>query len=160
MILSEWVPQDFYFLDENKNDQMISKWLDVGIVKKFSMLGCQTEDDIEFYHKSNPFGKTHRNIFEWVELENGYAVGYNESPSRGISLVYKNIGSPNRKNIIDAIFRATRDEVNIAKGKDYFYFNGDIPTQEFESTSVFVTAMNQLTVKQWVNEYLSLKEQS
>jgi len=28
---------------------------------------------------------THKNVMFWVELENGYAVGWNESPSRGWS---------------------------------------------------------------------------
>lgn len=26
---------------------------------------------------------THKNVMFWVELENGYAVGFNESPARG-----------------------------------------------------------------------------
>lgn len=28
---------------------------------------------------------THRNVFTWYELENGYGVGFNENPSRGWS---------------------------------------------------------------------------
>lgn len=27
----------------------------------------------------------HKNVYFWVELENGYAVGWNENPSRGWS---------------------------------------------------------------------------
>jgi len=28
---------------------------------------------------------THKHVFYWVELENGYAVGWNENPARGWS---------------------------------------------------------------------------
>ncbi len=28
---------------------------------------------------------THKNVYSWVELENGYAVGWNENPARGWS---------------------------------------------------------------------------
>ena len=28
---------------------------------------------------------THKNVYFWVELENGYAVGWNENPARGWS---------------------------------------------------------------------------
>lgn len=28
---------------------------------------------------------THKNVYVWYELKNGYAVGWNESPSRGWS---------------------------------------------------------------------------
>jgi hypothetical protein len=35
-------------------------------------------------HENYWIGK-HKNVFYWVELENGYAVGWNENPARGWS---------------------------------------------------------------------------
>ena len=32
-----------------------------------------------------PWPGKHKNVYLWVELENGYAVGWNENPSRGWS---------------------------------------------------------------------------
>ena len=40
-------------------------------------------------HKGNFSGSNwpgkHKNVYFWVELENGYAVGFNENPARGWS---------------------------------------------------------------------------
>jgi hypothetical protein len=39
----------------------------------------------EFYSYNTRWVGTHKNVHFWVVLENGYAVGWNESPSRGWS---------------------------------------------------------------------------
>lgn len=36
---------------------------------------------------------SHKNVYYWVELENGYAVGWNENPSRGWSFPVLNINN-------------------------------------------------------------------
>ncbi len=53
------------------------KMLDVLVTKEHCSLTEQ--DDYKFWPG------THKNVFYWVELENGNAVGWNENPARGWS---------------------------------------------------------------------------
>lgn len=48
------------------------KYLDVEVV---------SENDFD----KKPWPGTHRYVYTWYELKNGYAVGWNENPSRGWS---------------------------------------------------------------------------
>ncbi len=42
---------------------------------------CSLFDQDEY----QPWPGTHKNVYFWVELENGYSVGWNENPARGWS---------------------------------------------------------------------------
>ena len=53
------------------------KMKDVLVVKEH----CSLTDQDEF----QSWPGTHKNVYSWVELENGCAVGWNENPTRGWS---------------------------------------------------------------------------
>lgn len=72
--LIEWAPQEFA---STFNDIRAFKFKDVKVIKEYDMLG----DDWEQTWKTWP--GTHKNVMSWCILENGYAVGWNENPSRG-----------------------------------------------------------------------------
>lgn len=77
MKLREWLPKEFFlsFADSKAN-----KFLDVEIKEEYT--------SGESHHKYKSWrlsGGTHKYVFYWVLLENGYAVGWNENPSRGWS---------------------------------------------------------------------------
>lgn len=65
-----------------------------------------TEVEVEFMmHKEDSFIPWstfghHKNVYSWVLLKNGLAVGWNESPSRGWSFPSKKITS-NVKQLIN-----------------------------------------------------------
>lgn len=42
-------------------------------------------------HRHNPWIGIHKNVFFWWSLENGYAVAFNENPSRGWSFPVKKL---------------------------------------------------------------------
>jgi hypothetical protein len=78
--LSEWINID-YSIGWFKQDEILKKHLDDKVVAVHSMSW-----DEEGYVPS-PF--KHRYIFVWVELESGYAVGFNENPNTGWSYPIK-----------------------------------------------------------------------
>lgn len=73
--LKNWIKPD-YMVGWFKSDDKLIKHLDDKIVAVHSS-----------YDVSPPF--KHRNIHFWVELESGYAVGFNENPSSGWSYPIK-----------------------------------------------------------------------
>ena len=70
--LAKWAPQEFL---EQFDDVPSFKYRDVEVVKEYSMY----EEDGSW--KSWP--GAHKNVTSWCLLENGYAVGWNETPSVG-----------------------------------------------------------------------------
>ena len=56
---------------------------DVEVKKKHSGIGVMDGKFVSVRYKK--WIGTHKNVHNWVELENGYAVGMNENPSRGLS---------------------------------------------------------------------------
>ena len=72
MLLRDWLPDSFF---NEFEDSPVNKFLDVVIL-----------DDYGYDAKPfsfHPF--KHKCIFNWVKLENGYAVGWNENPAIGWS---------------------------------------------------------------------------
>jgi hypothetical protein len=51
------------------------------ILKRHLPVAVKSEND----GRKNPWPGKHKNVLSWWELSNGYAVGWNESPSRGWS---------------------------------------------------------------------------
>ncbi len=58
-----------------------------------------------------------------------------------------------------AIKQKFGDEVELVKGKGYFYFVTK-GSENWSSTSVYVNSINQLSLFQWLNAYQELKDQS
>jgi len=73
--LREWAPSEF---EQSFDDTRAYKFADVTVVKEFSMF---EEDDWM------PWPGSHKNVRSWCILENGYAVGWNENPSRGWNFI-------------------------------------------------------------------------
>lgn len=69
--LRDWAPYEFSESGEFE-DQRSFKYLDVHV-------------DKEFDSRDKPWPGKHKNVLNWCLLENGYAVGWNENPSRGWS---------------------------------------------------------------------------
>ena len=72
MKLRDVLPK-FFFWGEY-NDTRAYKFLDVEVVEKY-----------KGYKDGQGWIGTHKNIYVWWELANGYAVGMNENPSCGLS---------------------------------------------------------------------------
>lgn len=63
----------------------------------YEFMGCEYDENCrarkfanvkviqEYDARDNRWKGNHKNVTYWYELENGYAVGWNESPSRGWS---------------------------------------------------------------------------
>lgn len=64
-------------------DEKAYKFRDIKVIKEHSGIGVRKAKIIDIRYKS--WIGIHKNIHNWVELENGYAVGMNENPSRGLS---------------------------------------------------------------------------
>jgi hypothetical protein len=73
--LKEIMPEELVARDCDKTRAY--KMKDVIVVKEHCTLIDQ--DEYKFWPG------THKNVYSWVELENGYAVGWNENPARGWS---------------------------------------------------------------------------
>ena len=71
--LAATMPDDFRLYD----DTAAYKYADIEVVAEHS----PTVDGDNY----QPWPGTHRNVWYWVELDNGKAVGLNENPSRGWS---------------------------------------------------------------------------
>jgi hypothetical protein len=63
--------------------------------KAYSMKDIYVVKEHDSFTDQDNFKKwpgSHKNVFLWVELENGHCVGWNENPSRGWSFpVFKKI---------------------------------------------------------------------
>lgn len=81
--LSEAMPKEFLSGDHDKTQAF--KFRDEIVIKEHSMFTDQDE-----FQK---WPGTHKNVYFWVELENGYAVGWNENPSKGWSFPVLKFGS-------------------------------------------------------------------
>ena len=64
-------------------DERAYKFRDVKVVKEHSRIGVSGGKIVDIRYKK--WIGTHKYVYNWVELENGYAVGMNENPSRGLS---------------------------------------------------------------------------
>lgn len=54
---------------------------------------------------------------------------------------------------INRIFKEDNLPVELVKGEGYFYFQYDLPEQKvFETESVYVCKLNQLTKDEWVRQ--------
>ena len=60
------------------SDTVAYKFKDIIVIKEH-----------ETWKKGEDWIGTHKNVNFWYELENGYAVGMNENPSRGLSFPVK-----------------------------------------------------------------------
>jgi hypothetical protein len=79
--LAQWLPDQYSGYDERLNKLFNKK-----IIKEFSVSGI---DNIP-WASWQEFG-THKNVFHWVLLESGHAVGWNESGSIGWSFPIKKL---------------------------------------------------------------------
>lgn len=70
-ILKDAMPDQFCDLDKSW------KFAEVEIKR----VNCSISDGSAY----RQWPGTHKNVHSWVELENGYAVGWNENPARGYS---------------------------------------------------------------------------
>jgi len=52
-------------------------------VPAYKMKDVPVVREVDF--REMPWPGVHKNVYYWVVLENGYAVGMNENPSRGLS---------------------------------------------------------------------------
>ena len=59
------------------------KFIDVEVVKKYSRIGVRYGKIVNIPYKK--WIGIHKYVHNWVELENGYAIGMNENPARGLS---------------------------------------------------------------------------
>ncbi len=75
MKLRDALPREF-FNGEYEDTRVMKKYLDVEVVKKHD--GCE-----DAWIGKEKF------VYVWWELANGYAVGMNENPSRGMSFPVK-----------------------------------------------------------------------
>ncbi len=79
--LKDTMPTEFVGCEYN--DTRAYRMKDVFVVKEHC--GLWDQDEYE------PWPGKHKNVHSWVELENGYIVGWNENPARGWSFpVMKN----------------------------------------------------------------------
>ncbi len=74
-----------YWKKDIQSDEKIRKYFDCKVIKEFSM-GSSSP----FWMSWQEFG-THKNVWNWWLLENGIAVGFNESPSIGWSWPVKKL---------------------------------------------------------------------
>ena len=74
MKLKDRLPLEFIG-GEYENSKAI-KFADVEVIKEYESFNI-------------PWIGTHKNVHVWFVLENGYAVGFNESPTRGWSFPVK-----------------------------------------------------------------------
>lgn len=65
------------------SDEKAYKFRDVEVIKRYSRVDVKDGRIIDIPYKK--WIGTHKYVHNWVELENGYAVGMNENPSRGLS---------------------------------------------------------------------------
>jgi len=67
------------------------KYRHLKVVKEHTATGDGWED-----FRENPWPGPHKNVYNWWELEDGHAVGWNENPSRGWSfpVVKLKVGEP------------------------------------------------------------------
>lgn len=65
------------------SDERAYKFRDIEVIKRHSRVDVKNGRIIDIRYKE--WIGTHKNIHNWVELENGYAVGMNENPSKGLS---------------------------------------------------------------------------
>lgn len=68
--LKDVLPQEF--LGSEYRDDKAYKFKDVEVLRKYDA-------------RDKPWPGFHKNVTYWYVLNNGYAVGVNESPSRGLS---------------------------------------------------------------------------
>ena len=76
MKLKDALPYEFMSC-EFENDKA-RKFANVEVIKKYDA-------------REDPWIGKHKNVTYWFELENGYAVGFNESPARGWSFPVEKI---------------------------------------------------------------------
>ncbi len=70
--LADWLPESPLDLH---NGERLSRMASARIVEECSMQNASWRR----------WPGTHRNVLNWVKLDNGYAVGWNENPGRGRS---------------------------------------------------------------------------
>lgn len=79
--LENWLPKEFF---REFGDSGLNKLLDYKVIEEYGGYGNA--------NKRHPF--ISKNIYTWCIISNGikkYAVGWNESPSRGYSFPYKRL---------------------------------------------------------------------
>lgn len=70
--LKDVMPREFSMSDSSMN--RAQKFSDIGVIREFDATKA-----------GESWPGTHKNVFFWVALENGFAVGWNENPGRGWS---------------------------------------------------------------------------
>jgi len=86
--LADAMPHEFVGCEYD--DTKAYKMKDVEVVEQHC--GLWDQDDYM------PWPGKHKNVHFWVELENGYAVGFNENPARGWSFPVMRIKDDNSNN--------------------------------------------------------------
>ena len=83
-ILKEVMPTELSEKGGAYKDTKAFKMLDEYVIVEHGCVYEQVENELRW-------PGSHKNVFYWVELINGYAVGWNENPARGWSFpVVKN----------------------------------------------------------------------
>lgn len=89
--LKSWLGNNIYNLNE-KELAKLEKHLDVPVLKEFV---CQEKGWISW----TKVGTSHKNVFNYVVLENKLAVAWNENPSIGFSFPSKKVSEEVYQNI-------------------------------------------------------------
>ena len=84
MKLKDWLPREFFV---EYMDTPTAKFLDEEVVMDFRSFSLKGE----LHHEFKAWVGSHQNVYNWVVLKNGYAVGMNENPSRGMSFPIKRL---------------------------------------------------------------------
>jgi hypothetical protein len=81
MKLKDWLPKEFFY---EFMDTKAAKFLEIEVIENNSLIDLQDKRKIWQCW----IGKE-KYVYNWVRLANGYAVGWNENPSRGWSFPVK-----------------------------------------------------------------------
>ena len=100
--LRKWIETKYLSEDEYKK---VFKMLDVKIMNEFSLHN-------DLWVSWQKFG-THKNVMNWVLLDNGYAVGWNENPGKGWSFPLKKVPTKIILDFIDRKYEYDREQKSI-----------------------------------------------
>lgn len=66
-------------------NKYLEDWLTLEVTREFSATQFDGEDWDNFMKLVNIYFPNHRNVYSFITLENGWAVGFNENPAHGWS---------------------------------------------------------------------------
>lgn len=100
LTLTDWISQHNFYLSESEEKKM-SKLMDKQILYEFV-----SHNEITWVSWQE-FG-SHKNVYCWILLEKGQAIGWNENPARGWSFPMKKVPSNIKAEIINKVLAENR----------------------------------------------------